>query len=311
MNASPAEFVERWTEKPARATLRSRARDAALGALRMGDAIARALGRPDPLATPRTHVVLLHHVFEDERPGFEMVLDTLGEHHRFVSYPEAVRRILADDHPEPAIAITFDDGLLSCAHAGRVLTERGISACFFICPSIIGQKDPDVLRAFCRDRLHTGPYRFLDWDQLAALRDAGHEIASHTDTHPEIGAIHPDELASELVRSREVLEARIGPVRHFAWPFGQWRHCSPDAARAVFDAGFESCASGQRGCHLPGAGPREPRRACIRRDLVVAGWTVDRNLTYLRRSVRASSKDPARTADWPDGWVDRITEPSA
>jgi peptidoglycan/xylan/chitin deacetylase (PgdA/CDA1 family) len=86
-------------------------------------------------------------------------------------------------------------------------------------------------------------HRSLNWEEIAEVRKAGITIGSHTQTH----AVLPNEgfskVAAELRGSRDVLEQRLGePVRHFAYPCGQFN--SPTIAaveRAGYEFGYTIC----------------------------------------------------------------------
>ena len=56
---------------------------------------------------------------------------------------------------------------------------------------------------------------------VIAFQGAGHEIGSHTITHPNLSAITLDQVILELTGSQDVLESITGkPVRNFASPYG-------------------------------------------------------------------------------------------
>lgn len=245
------------------------------------------------LARPRVHFLCLHHLFADEEAPFRALLSSLARGHEFLGYSEAVRRIRAGEFPRPAIAFSFDDGFRTNLAAARILEEFGASAAFFLCPSIVGETNPAAAAAFCRDRLLTGPREFLGWADVETLQKGGHEIGAHTVTHPCLAEAPPASYAGEIGGSRRALEAKVGPVRHFAWPFGHFSEMCAGAARAVFDAGFETCASAERGCHV--TAPSTPR-FCLRRESVVAAWPGRHIRFFLARS--AARADAAGNG-WP------------
>lgn len=82
-------------------------------------------------------------------------------------------------------------------------------------------------------------------DQLLALRDAGMQIGAHTVSHPILEKITDAQARSEIVNSRDDLQARVGqPVMLFAYPNGK-----PDTdygarhVAMVRDAGFAAAVS--------------------------------------------------------------------
>lgn len=103
--------------------------------------------------------------------------------------------------PAKPIVITFDDGDRSQWDASLALDKRGMKGVFFIT---------------------TGQTRLDDW-QLRSMADRGHEIGSHTITHPSLPNLSSASLYHELVESRRVLEQATGrPVEYLAYPFGEY-----------------------------------------------------------------------------------------
>jgi len=242
----------------------------------------------------RIHFIYLHHVFEDEEDGFRRVLEELSRSHSFVSYSDAVARLRTGRIDAPYVSLSFDDGLKNCVRAAEIMGEFGALGCFFVCPPM-AEATPDEVSAFCAAKLHMPPTAMMSWDDMERLRAQGHEIGSHTLNHANLAQTHGDALAEEVGRSRELIEGRLGEARHFAWPFGRFAEMSEEARRVVFGAGYESCASAQRGCHVAPA-PDDPSALCLRRDHVVAAWPVSHVLYFMARSAeRAGEADNA----WP------------
>jgi peptidoglycan/xylan/chitin deacetylase (PgdA/CDA1 family) len=282
-------------------TARGVARHAALSGLAL---LERLAGRLDQaLRSPRVQILLLHHLFEDEVPRFVSLVKALARHHAFANYDGATERIASGRIERPTVVFTFDDGRHSCLRAGRILAEHGAQACFFVCPSIVGERDEGRIRSFCLDRLHYPPVPFLDWPDLEELLRLGHSVGNHTVHHANLARLSPGQATDEIAGAKAELERRLGPVRHFAWPYGGFANMTPNAVRAVFDAGHATCASAVRGCHWAAAGTAAPSvapPACLHRDNVVAAWPVDHTLHFLAASARRCER---ATGAWPPGWT--------
>jgi peptidoglycan/xylan/chitin deacetylase (PgdA/CDA1 family) len=240
---------------------------------------------------PVTHgvqFVYLHHVFDDELVGFRQLVEALGKDYRFIGYSDAVRRIATGDLDASYLCFSFDDGLACTIAAADALADAGISACFFLATGIVGVQSEDKVGRFCRDRLRFHPARIMDWKDVDRLLAAGHEIGGHTRTHADLAQLSRDAVTAEVEGCFEDLKKRVGPSLHFAWPFGRFSHFSSHARAAVFRAGFQSCASAERGFHSHGhsSGLED---LCIRRDLIIAGWPLDHVEYLLARSRRRSS----------------------
>lgn len=105
------------------------------------------------------------------------------------------------------VVLMFDDGVRSQLDAASVLDARGYCATFY------------VVANFLRDgAYYTG---FMSAAEVAALSAKGHDIESHTVTHPDLTTLTSSQLTYELSQSRAKLEAITGkPVRHIAYPLG-------------------------------------------------------------------------------------------
>ncbi len=95
------------------------------------------------------------------------------------------------------ITLSFDDGTKDhYTVAAPELEKRGWKGCFNIVTGNVGKKG------------------FMTWDDLRDLKKRGHEIASHTHTHPNLVRLiaegRSDEALADLVRSRKEIERELG-----------------------------------------------------------------------------------------------------
>jgi len=157
--------------------------------------------------------------------------------------------------PRRTVAITFDDCYRDNLFAARVLAEHRLPACFFVPTAYVGTD-----HVFDWDR---GLKRManLSWEDVREMAGMGHEIGSHTVTHPDMAQVPVEQARRELVESRNVLEAELDrPARWFAYPFGGKNNFRADRVPLVFEAGYEGLVSGFGGfLHREARDPIVPR----------------------------------------------------
>ena len=199
------------------------------------------------------HLVYLHHVFSDEVVPFRKLLSRLSRQATFISHSEAVRRITSGAIDRTYVSISFDDGLLSCLDAARIMEDFGAQGCFFVCPAAVDHSHDYVwISRWCHERLHKSPVKVMSWDDLEDLQRRGHEIGNHTMNHPNLAETPIESRHQQIFVAREQLVRYLGEVagRHFAWPYGEARHIDHAATSAILAAGHTSCSSAVRGVHL-------------------------------------------------------------
>ena len=110
--------------------------------------------------------------------------------------------------PRRRVLITFDDGYRDVyRYAAPVLERRGLPATEYV---ITG-------------RISGGDHSFLTWPQLHLLEREGVEIGSHTVSQVGLTTLSDTAALSELVRSRVVLERKLGHrVPWLAYPYGAY-----------------------------------------------------------------------------------------
>lgn len=110
-------------------------------------------------------------------------------------------------HPfaEPLVTITFDDGWESIYSQGLPILEK---YCIKSTQYILGD--------------HFEDENYMSEKQVLSLQQHGHEIASHTMTHPNLTILGDDELDWELRESKYTLSTRFGTIYDLASPLGAY-----------------------------------------------------------------------------------------
>jgi len=104
-------------------------------------------------------------------------------------------------------ALSFDDGYSSHIWVARLLAKMGIKATFY-CITHLRNWDGKAL-------LNNRP------ENIKEIYELGHEVGSHTCTHPDLTKLPNDRLKYELETSRNVLEEITGEeIVGMAYPFG-------------------------------------------------------------------------------------------
>lgn len=266
--------------------LRGRLRSIALDGLSLMDQLK---GIRSDLAKPRVQFIYIHHIFKDEEAGLHALLRTLGTGHAFISHSEGVNRILEGRVDKPYISISSDDGFKNNVRAAEILADHGAPSCFFINPSVIGEHRYAVVQAYCAQRLHFPPVEFMDWKDVERVLALGHEIGSHTMGHGNVALMSREEFEEDCATTHELLHRRCGTVLHFAFPYGRFHHFNEMAREVVFRSGFSSCATAERGCHIPHQAPTLREHLCLRRDHVILKWKMPHILYFLAKNARQAS----------------------
>ncbi len=141
----------------------------------------------------------------------------------------------ADDPPRSLATITFDDGFADNATAARaILDELNLPATFFV---VTGRLGRDL-------QTSAGPFALMTPAQVRSLAAAGHEIGSHSVTHPTLPDLPAAAAQQEILDSKRYLEDLLGSaVTSFAYPKGR---VNEEVRRLVKEAGYDQAVVTRR-----------------------------------------------------------------
>lgn len=137
--------------------------------------------------------------------------------------------------PPKAVMFSVDDGYKAGAAGAPHFVAHGFHGVFFVTVDSLAMGRLGAKSAFMRP------------EQLRALEAQGHDIGSHSMTHPNLAKppkgmsvkAYQTWLAQELGTARQHLQTILGhPVTDLAWPFGAYNAAVIRAAQAQ---GYRQC----------------------------------------------------------------------
>jgi peptidoglycan/xylan/chitin deacetylase (PgdA/CDA1 family) len=101
-----------------------------------------------------------------------------------------------------ALSLSYDDGRTADRRLVEILNKAGIKGTFHLNSGFLGREG------------------YVRADEVASLY-RGHEVASHTCTHPMLERIPREEVVRQVLEDRRRLEELVGyTVRGFSYPYG-------------------------------------------------------------------------------------------
>ncbi len=196
------------------------------------------------------------------------------------------------DLPRKPVIITFDDGYKDVfENAYPLLQKFGMKAVIF---AIANSK---ILSNVWDHGSEHPASDLMTEHELLELHSAGHEIGSHSLSHPALPSISKEQLWEELSRSRMLLEILLNaPVRSVAYPYGL---VNEEIKKIASEAGYFTGCGVYTGPAAFGEDPFEIRRILIRGTIGTFGFAL-RMLTpyeyygWLRWKLRMIILGPVR-----------------
>jgi len=198
---------------------------------------------------------------------------------QFLGYKSQTIAGIAQKWPsEKTFAITFDDAYASVAHlALPILSSMKVKATVYVVTDHIGGTNAwDEAEGEVTEPLMTE-------EQLRHWQEAGHEIGSHSRTHPRLAKLSPEAVLQEARESLEVIQHRFQvSAPTFCYPYGSENMAVREAIR---DAGYHAACATTKGAWTPESDHFQIPRINCRKDT----WTP---LLFLKimRSMRSSPR---------------------
>lgn len=222
--------------------------------LRAGVIRARAANRNIGNTSGWVSFPYYHHVFDDEKLGFERQLEHFRNFGDFISFDQS-RDLIAAGEPIDGryFCLSFDDGFRNCYTNMLEITDAlDVPVLIFLPTDYIGleidtpEHRKPLERFFPEEPKHVP---FLNWDQCREMLASGVTFGSHTCSHAHLKRLSDEEVTRELSRSKATIERelRIECV-HFAPP---WGHRGVDFGESVpriaTEVGYETMVTSDRG----------------------------------------------------------------
>lgn len=189
-----------------------------------------------------------------------------------------------DKKQKNLVSLTFDDGYLDFfENAFPVLKKYGYPATVFVVPGLAGRHnlwDSDCLGA---------KKDLMDWEKIRYLNNNGITIGAHTQTHPRLSSLSPEDIKMEVFGSKAQIEEQTGrPADFFCYPYGDFNDV---AVRVVKEAGFHGALSVERGFVSMGDDPFTLKRIPVWLNTWPLSFIYKLHSDYEARKGRPAGKE--------------------
>lgn len=194
---------------------------------------------------PFLRAVFCHHVFDDQKEQFEVLIRELKSLGTFVDTDTCVamlkgNRVIDSQY----FHLSFDDGFRNAfQNAVPVLKDLGVPAIFFVPTGFVGTAT----------NFEGALVEKVNWDELRTMISWGFEVGSHTRNHARLSDVsRRDMLEPEIYGSKADLEDQLGvECKYMAWPYGTRDAVDDVSLEMTRRAGYRACFGGFRGTVVP------------------------------------------------------------
>ncbi len=188
-----------------------------------------------------------HHIFDDEIQNFNSQLNFMRNYGDFISYDDSLKILKSGvNSKDRYFCLSFDDGFKNLFNnVSEILINFKIPSTFFIPTSFIDNKREDSGKIFFNNNKIA--IEFLSWDDCKKmLSEKLFTFGSHSINHNLISKLSKEDSIFEIVKSKEIIENKLGiACNHFAPPVGDFS-VSRDK-NLIQNAGYKSLSTTVRG----------------------------------------------------------------
>lgn len=216
-----------------------------------------------------------HHVFDDEKKGFERQMKYLKNFGEFISMDDVCAMVRSGQLIDGRyFCVSFDDGYRCCySNMMEVTAELDIPVIIYLPTDYIGlsENNPaDVVKI--KQNYPENPHLelFLNWDHCREMIKHKVSFGSHTCSHVNLIKLTEVEIEDELKRSKQIIEKELQQACvHFACPWGQVNvNFNPAITQPIAEkTGYQSFATTHRGKMISGSDLFQ-----VKRDHLLAQW---------------------------------------
>lgn len=191
------------------------------------------------------------------------------------------------------IFISFDDNYRAWFESLTLFDQLNLKATFYVNSYPFRDECTDQeVKSFFNSIHFFGQQESLSQAELLQIAQAGHNIGSHTHTHPLLTKLPLNQACQEIYHAKKTLEKLIHkPVLDFAYPYGLRRHFNRSLQKYCIEIGIQSIANA-----IPGLLHLKSDRFNINRTY----WDLHQPLDYNLANLKINSY-----------WFEKITGRSA
>lgn len=220
-------------------------------------------------------LIFYHHVFDDERKGFERQLKYLKNFGEFISLDQVCNLVEGTEHIDGRyFSLSFDDGFYNTyTNMMPITANLGIPVIIYLPTNFIDSVESlDYPTGQMREFSSNDSIRmtFLNWDNCKEMLHNNITFGSHTAGHMLLSKLSEIEIERELTVSKKLIEEKLQtPCDHFACPSGRIGiDFDPEITSEIAQkVGFKSVVSVERGKVVKG-----DNLYLLPREHLVPGW---------------------------------------
>jgi len=247
----------------------------------------RSISSKIPVNENWIRMVYYHHVFDDERKGFERQIKYMKNFGEFISIDQVVQLLEAKENLDGRyFNMSFDDGIYNnYTNMMPITVAHEVPVIIYLPTDYIGKEHytPEEKRKI-GPRLPENPKEltYLSWDDCVDMLDHNVTFGSHTASHTILSTLNEEQTKYELETSKKVIEEKLKvPCDHFAPPNGYiGTGFFPEIAEKIArEVGYRTLVSASRG-----KTDKNSNLYCLRREHLVAAWGNHQLKYFLSKS---------------------------